>query len=193
MLNKGLLQLDGWKVNGGIVGYLSTDRKIVCIVGHYNNEGGQKKAHGETATHYAEHGAEEKGTKGENYGQVKYHKKGHKTSGFHNVYHKDEYKKDTDFYDEKHDGGNYEKYGSNDEHHRNAEGAYEKGLQHDSAYNHGHHANQGGSDKGQHHKHHQGHSHQKGDDSYYRKEADFDKNSGNEYKKNYGNKYGYLN
>lgn len=38
----------------------------------------------------------------ESHGKNESHKKGHKTSGFHNVYHKDEYKKDMSFYDNKH-------------------------------------------------------------------------------------------
>jgi hypothetical protein len=128
---------------------------------------------------------------GANYGNKTYRKKGHRTSGFHNVYRKDEYKKDTDFYDEDHDGGHYEKYGAFDAHHKDEAAGYEKGGKHDSAYELAKRGREGHYDKGREHKAHKGHEGAEGEDTYREEQADFDSKDAKHHSNQRGFKQGH--
>ncbi|XP_046487786.1 uncharacterized protein [Neodiprion pinetum] len=141
--------------------------------GQYSADGGRKKSHSSTSGHYAGHEEGSKGEGGLSYGTEASHKKGHKTSGFHNVYHKDEYKKDTDFYDDAHKSGHFEKQGAFGEHHVSTEGGFKKGGHHDSAYAQNDAAKDGGFDKGHDYKEDQGHSNAKGHQGYRENYADY--------------------
>lgn len=65
------------------------------------SEHGEKKASKyDEADNHSEHHSEDGHKKGGKYGHKKHHKKGSKSKGYHNVYMKDEYKKDHTFYGE---------------------------------------------------------------------------------------------
>lgn len=73
-----------------------------------------------------EHSHKHEANKGENSGKFdekKSHKKGSKTTGYHNVFHKDEYKKVHTFYDDADHKGNYKNYGSDHSQHESGAGA----------------------------------------------------------------------
>lgn len=93
-------------------------------------------AHEDEARRYKEQEASAHAAKGEQFSRNEGHKKGHRTSGYHNVYHKDEYKKDTSFYDDEHVDSQQEHYGKEDEKHSKAEGEHEKKEKLDAAYEH---------------------------------------------------------
>ncbi|KAI4487213.1 hypothetical protein M0804_005362 [Polistes exclamans] len=76
----------------------------------------------------------------ESHGKNGIHKKGHKTSGFHNIYHKDEYKKDTSFYDNEHVDEHEESYGSENSEHEETEGGQENIQKLDAGYHENEHA-----------------------------------------------------
>ncbi|KAL1131658.1 hypothetical protein AAG570_011271 [Ranatra chinensis] len=74
--------------------------------GHEDNAGvaksttGEKKGHLKETNSYTDGQQASLGDKGTKSHRSKGHKKGKKTTGFHSVHHKDEYKKDEVFYDE---------------------------------------------------------------------------------------------
>lgn len=116
--------------------------------GHYADNGGKKASHFDEGSQYASNNEEGYKKSGGKHGEKKHHKKGSKTTGFHNVYHKDEYKKDHTFYDENDHQGHFSKHGEQEKKHHADEGAYKKGGHHDSAYKDGHHKKQGSQSSG---------------------------------------------
>lgn len=66
--------------------------------GDNSEEGGSKKSHYDESDKHSEHASEAANSKGGDYGHKKNHKKGSKSKGYHNVFMKDEYKKDHTFY-----------------------------------------------------------------------------------------------
>lgn len=60
-----------------------------------------------------------------------------KVAGYRNVYHKDEYKKDHDFYENDDDGGHSKKHGKYREKYVAREGAFNKGSARDSGFDEG--------------------------------------------------------
>lgn len=161
--------------------------KNVIFTGDYKDETAHEGGHEETDQSYDSHDKSEAGEQGSNYGNKSYQKKGHRVTGFHNVYHKDEYKKDTDFYDEDHDGGHYEKYGAYDARHADEEGGYEKGDKHDSAYDYAKSGQQGHFDQGHDVSLRKGHKGVQGEDSYNEQHADFASKGG----RHHGSEHGY--
>lgn len=73
-----------------------------------------------------------KGKKGGNYRVGNNDHVNRKTIGYLNVYHKDEYKRDHDFYGNDDQGGHSKKHGRYNEKHVAIEGRYRKGGAHDS-------------------------------------------------------------
>ncbi|KAL6257003.1 hypothetical protein P5V15_012047 [Pogonomyrmex californicus] len=61
-------------------------------------------------------------------------KKTHNTAGYHNIYHKDELKKDADFYNNGRQGGRFENHSRYGEKYAIAEGTYAKGKNNDSRF-----------------------------------------------------------
>lgn len=86
------------------------------------------------AGNYGRHDEAAWGEKGSSYRRTTYHKKGQKTSGFHKVYHKDEYKNDTDFYDESHKKGYFDKHTAADGHFNSATGDVKKSEHGESGF-----------------------------------------------------------
>lgn len=84
---------------------------------HHDEKGGQKKGFHEDADGFKKHNEEAYQKKGGHQGEKKHHRKGSKTTGYHNVYHKDEYKKDHTFYDEADHQGHFSKHGEQEHKH----------------------------------------------------------------------------
>ncbi|KAK2576532.1 hypothetical protein KPH14_005854 [Odynerus spinipes] len=154
--------------------------------GHYNLEGGHKKQHSDKSGAYGQHEESEKGEKGGKHGQASYHKKGAKTNGFHKVYHKDEYKKNTDFYDVNHKDGKFSKHSAFDQHHNAKEGDFKKGSHQDSGFEEWDKSKKDHFDKGHDISHDQGHSSEKGEDSYHKDYSDYSKKGGEQGEKKHG-------
>jgi Domain of unknown function (DUF4779) len=66
--------------------------------GHYGQDGDKKHSQYDEADSYSAHHSGEKKAKKGKFGSKKHHKKGSKSKGYHNVFMKDEYKKDHTFY-----------------------------------------------------------------------------------------------
>lgn len=130
-----------------------------------------------------EHHKAKKGQKGGKAGEKKHHKKGNKASGYHNVFHKDEFKEDKTFYDTADHKGSHHKYGSEHGDHHKKAGHKEKGEKHESGHEEKHkekkgHSEKGHSDKGDagydkkegHDKHHKGEEHHHKDEKSHKGE-----------------------
>jgi hypothetical protein len=104
--------------------------------GLVHEEAGKNKAHEESERNYKEKDESADLAKGEHSVHNEGQKKGHKTSGYHNVYHKDEYKKDTTFYDDEHMDAKHEEYNHEDEREAKASSEHKKGEKLDAAYEH---------------------------------------------------------
>ena len=96
------------------------------------------------------HGVKEEknGEEGEKFTMKKNHKKGYKTTGFHNVYHKEEFKKDHVFFDETNDGGHHSKMGNKHETHESDGKDYKKTSNENSGRHHDEYHKKGSFRKG---------------------------------------------
>lgn len=100
--------------------------------GHYDEEDyyefddaeyGKKASNSKAADQHGQKHATNKGEKSGKFDEKKTHKKGSKTTGYHNVFHKDEYKKVHTFYDDADHRGKFKKYGSDHSQHESRAGA----------------------------------------------------------------------
>lgn len=85
---------------------------------------------------FAKSSAAVKGQKSSDEGQSNSRRKGHETSGFHKVYKKDEYKKDTTFYDDEHVSHHEESSNSEQSGHENETSQLKKTEDLDSRFHH---------------------------------------------------------
>lgn len=115
---------------------------------HFDSFGKGKKGHYDEEDYYEfddskygkkaskdQHGHKHAANKGENSGKFdekKSHKKGSKTTGYHNVFHKDEYKKVHTFYDDADHKGKFKKYGSDHSQHESDAAAVKSNNHHKS-------------------------------------------------------------
>ncbi|RLU26657.1 hypothetical protein DMN91_000454 [Ooceraea biroi] len=141
---------------------------------HYDAETRNKKGYSDVAGNYGHYGEVEGGERSSSYGQTSYHNKGQKTSGFHKVYRKNEYKKHTDFYDESHKKGYFDKHVAADEYHDAAEGGFRKGGRHNSGFDHETSGKEGFYDKGHVENRDQGYMAEKGEDSFHSDYENYD-------------------
>lgn len=155
--------------------------------GYYDHHGAKKASEFDQGEHFDknEHGA--KGSKGGKFGEKKHHKKGSKTTGYHNVFHKDEFKKDHTFYDDADHKGHFTKYGSDHDYNKNDAGKYNIGGHKHSGYEQGHHGKKGHTDDGKYDQADAGYKSQYGDEQYHSHNQDYGKKGGSEY----GNQHKY--
>uniref|UniRef100_A0A182IVY0 Uncharacterized protein n=1 Tax=Anopheles atroparvus TaxID=41427 RepID=A0A182IVY0_ANOAO len=132
----------------------------------YAQDGARKKSHHDEGSHYHDHHQEAKRTKGGKHHEKKHHKKGSKTTGYHNVYHKDEYKKEHVFYDTSDHSGQFKKYGSAHEHHANEEGHHGAGGHEEQAHQESGYRKAGSKDQGRYDDQHAHHLHRHGKEQH---------------------------
>ncbi|KYN39821.1 hypothetical protein ALC56_05808 [Trachymyrmex septentrionalis] len=95
---------------------------------------GESKSHSENEDRAKNHKEEVAKKKGAIYETRDGHERARNTAGYRNVYHKDEFKKDADFYSNGHRGGHFKNHGRYGEKHAAAEGKYAKGRNNDSRF-----------------------------------------------------------
>lgn len=142
---------------------------------HYNEHSGHKAAGHDEAQKYGEHHAADHNEKGGDFQEKKAHKKGAKTTGYHNVFHKDEYKKVHTFYDDADHKGKFKKYGAEHKEHESKKGESAKGAHHHSGQESDHHGKKGHSAKGHYDKDDQGYKEAHGKEKFHEKESDYAK------------------
>lgn len=146
--------------------------------GWYGVGGGDKKGHHDEEQHWQAKAVEGKAEQGGQFKEQKGHKKGEKTSGYHKVYKKDEFKKDHEFYDHADRKGHFNKYGNYDTNHFNDEGGYEKGGHEKYGYHADEHGNKGKYDKGKYDNADRGHKAQRGGNNFYKNYEELVKKAG---------------
>ncbi|CAK9804951.1 hypothetical protein ANTPLA_LOCUS4266 [Anthophora plagiata] len=100
----------------------------------YIEADGQKRVHDNRENNSGDVSKMSQGNEGANYQKKNNGHVDHKASGYHNVYHKDEYNKDHDFYDNDDHGGHLKKHGHYNEKHIAIEGKFKKGGSQDSGF-----------------------------------------------------------
>ncbi|XP_031341003.1 uncharacterized protein DDB_G0290685-like [Photinus pyralis] len=116
--------------------------------GYYNNERGDKSGHHESAEKFSNQNEGGKSSNGGSYSVSGGHRKGSKTTGYHKVYKKNEYKKDNTFYDESDKRGHFNKYANADSYRKGESGALEKGGHYDAGFHESKQGENGDHDKG---------------------------------------------
>lgn len=154
--------------------------------GFYKQLGGEKKGHHEEGGYHGGFEAAKKGESGEHFDEKKSHKKGHKTTGFHNVYHKDEFKKQHSFYDEADNSGYYDKYGKGAQSYGSEAGGYKKGGHLDSGYQVSDFGKKGGFDKGSFIGGSKGFQGVEGGNSHFSNNAEYGNKGGKSFQKGFG-------
>ncbi|KAF3428227.1 hypothetical protein E2986_06049 [Frieseomelitta varia] len=140
--------------------------------GYYENNGEHAKGHAAQVEKHGSYDEAEKFKDVGSYGHSSYHKKGHRTNGYHNVFHKDEYKKETDFYGDDHKKGHFEEYEEFDKGDKSDEADFKKGGSHSSGHDYQDRGKKGRYDKGRRDNQDQGHRAEKGEESYYSSHVD---------------------
>ncbi|EFN87383.1 hypothetical protein EAI_17576 [Harpegnathos saltator] len=125
-----------------------------------------KKGHSDVAGNYGRREGATWGEKGSSYGHTSYRKKGQKTSGFRKAYHKDEYKKDTDFYDESHKEGRFDKHSAADGRYNAAMGSFKESGRRESESDRESNGKKGYHDEGRKENHERGYDREEGEDSF---------------------------
>lgn len=100
----------------------------------YTEVFGESKSHSENEDRAKNRKEEVVNKKGATYETRDGREKAHNAAGYRNVYHKDEVKKDADFYSNARQGGHFEKHGRYGEKHAAAEGKYAKGKSNGSRF-----------------------------------------------------------
>ncbi|KAJ8922829.1 hypothetical protein NQ315_007864 [Exocentrus adspersus] len=154
--------------------------------GFLSKSGGVKAGKFNLGGRYAGKHQKAKGYKGASFYGNDDHKKKSKTTGYHNVYHKDEYKKDHSFYDKADKGGYFRRYGDYDARRGQKEGAFKKGGRHGSGYKQGDFGAKGYKDKGKFQDESEGYKKASGRDKYYQNKAEWAKKGGRAFGKEGG-------
>lgn len=156
--------------------------------GHYDINGGRKIGNRDEANQYSSEHQAGKAHRGGSFAQEKSHDKGSKTTGYHKVFHKDEYKKDHTFYDKADQRGFFNKYGDFEAKKVANEGASKKGAHHDSGFKEIQHGAKGESDKGRFIGENEGYKGAKGFERFFKNYQDFAEKGG----KSSGSEEGYA-
>jgi hypothetical protein len=117
--------------------------------------------------------------------------KGHSTKGHHNIHKLDEYKKNTDFFNEDDDQAFEERHGGYEATKAVARGGHNAGGHFKKAFLEGRYGLAGFADKGTHYFDDKGHKKATGQDGYYGHHAQFAQNGGQDGFKKFG--YAKLN
>lgn len=154
---------------------------------YFDEEGGQKKSSIDEENISGSNHESSKGLKGGKTGQNKGHKKGSKTTGYHNKYNKDDYHKEQKFYDDEHKGGSHKKFGNDHEFHNSEGEDHKKGTHHGSGHKQDSFSKKGNTDTGHYDADHKGHKGSHGFETHHFHNEGYGKKGGS----SGGNENGY--
>ncbi|VVC91112.1 uncharacterized protein LOC126977087 [Leptidea sinapis] len=146
----------------------------------YEEAAGKKRKHHDRAGHKGSHEEEAFGQRGAHFGEKKAHKKGHKTKGFHNKYHKDEFHKEHKFYDDFHKDGEHHRYGKFNARHATNESGKKKAHHVNAGHDFIEKGKNGYSKKGHIDADHRGHHGTAGHDEHHEHHSQHGKKGGKE-------------
>ncbi|CAB3241329.1 unnamed protein product [Arctia plantaginis] len=153
----------------------------------YEEAAGKKKKHHDNAGHKGSHEEEAFGHRGAQFDEKKGHKKGHKTKGFHNKYHKDEFHKEHKFYDDFHKSGEHHRYGKFNAKHASNESGKKKAHHVNAGHDFVEKGKKGYSNKGYVDADHKGHHGKHGHEQHHEHHSQQGKKGG----KGGGSQYAY--
>lgn len=137
--------------------YFKSDAYSKGLKGQYANEyykglygvsGARNSGNHDLANHYFNQHHAAKANRGGSFANENGHDKGSKTSGYHKVLNKDEFKKDHSFYDKADKNGFFNRYGDFDAQKAAKEGSFKKGGHHNSGVSSNEYGAKGQSNKG---------------------------------------------
>ncbi|XP_066260606.1 uncharacterized protein [Euwallacea similis] len=158
---------------------------------HREEDGNTHQKHHDEAEHYKKFQAAEKSRKSGKFGEKKGHKRGHKTKGYHNKFHRDEYHREHKYYDDFHKEGFHEKNGDKQSYYKKKKGGYKKGRSGKSGNDHDKHGKKGFSKKGRLEEEHKGFSTKGGKENHHAHHRDYHTKGGGVKGKHYGYKSGH--
>lgn len=143
----------------------------------YDQNHSKKENHHDSSDHYDKHDAHGKTLKSASFGEKEGHKRGHKTTGYHNKFFKDEYVREHKFYDNYRRKGNFKKHGEYLGKHDDREGGHRKGGSKKSSYNADGYGKKGHHDRGHYEDENKGYNQAQGNQKYYKSREDYGRNS----------------
>ncbi|XP_075972511.1 uncharacterized protein LOC142974228 [Anticarsia gemmatalis] len=152
----------------------------------YEEAGGKKHKHHDNAGHKGSHEEEAFGQRGSKFDEKKGHKKGHKTKGYHNKYHKDEFHKEHKFYDDFHKSGEHHRYGKFNAKHASNESGKKKAHHVNAGHDFVEKGKKGYSNKGHVDADHKGYHGKHGHEQHHEHHASHGKKGGKEGGSHYG-------
>ncbi|XP_044749971.1 uncharacterized protein LOC123310531 isoform X2 [Coccinella septempunctata] len=114
-----------------------------------------------------------KGSRGSSFGKSDGHRKGSKTTGYHKVHHKDEYKKEHSFYDEKDSSGHHNVYDENDSKYEKESGKFENGKLSDAGHRESEYSLKDLKDQGKYLKENDGSQREEGKSAHFENNEDY--------------------
>lgn len=156
--------------------------------GLYSISEAKQNGNHNAANHYANQHQSGNAHRGGSFSNEKGHDKGSKTTGYHKVLHKDEFKKDHSFYDKADKKGFFNRYGDFDAKKSANEGSFKKGGNHDSGFKGENYGIKGESDRGKFVGENKGYNGAKGFDKFFNNHQDFAAKG----EKSYGSVNGYA-
>ncbi|KAL1490526.1 hypothetical protein ABEB36_013204 [Hypothenemus hampei] len=153
---------------------------------HNEEHGNNHHHHHDEGAHYKKHHEGKKSHNAAKFGEKKGHKRGHKTKGYHNKFHRDEYHREHKFYDDYHKEGFHEKHGSGHSQYKNKEGAFKKGNRGKSGASGQKHGKKGFSKKGHVDEAHEGYSKKHSHHKHHKHHKDYHGKGGGSRGKQYG-------
>lgn len=141
--------------------YENEDEKKYYLVKGLNKKGFNDAANAYEAKHETDNKSQ-----GEDFSVSGYHKKGQKTTGYHRVYHKDEYKKDREFYDEEDKRGSWKRWGNGNKMREAISGGGKSSGRHEEGQNEEEHGAEGHADRGRNVQAASGHNSAQGREQY---------------------------
>lgn len=149
---------------------------------HLDENKAKKAAAHDTSNNYGNHHESLRGDKGGKFNEHKMHKKGAKTTGYHNVFHKDEYKKVHTFYDDADHRGKFKKFGNQHELYDSNKGSSEDHHHHDGGHENQQRSKNGNYKKGQHDQEHKKYNKAHGHDKEHYDEEQYSNENGSKKK-----------
>lgn len=178
----------------GSKGYNSKGHHAKAESGHYDkehNEGysseadGEKKGHHDEVDVHGKHYEAGNSYKGGDNGHKKHFSKGEDITGYHKVFHKDEFKKDHDFYDVADNSGHFKKHAYENEEHGAKKGGHKEDGHHDAGLDKGSYGKAGFHAKAHVDEAELAHSAEEGHESDYKHQEDFGKKGDSGHEKEY--------
>lgn len=154
--------------------------------GSDDEEEGEESASLDESSKGGKHALKAKAFSAADSGQKKHNSKNEEESGYHKVFHKDEYKKDEDTYDEGDKRGNFFKHLFNRGHKKSKGGAKKEDKESDSDDEEDSFSDVGSKSREDYDENSEGRSTEEGHESHYNDEEEFNEKDAAGEKKNYG-------